>query len=135
MVGLGASAKTYYPAVGELLNTGMILPEHAGVANAIGAVVGRVTIRKRGTITSPSEGKFRVHLDDGPVDFAAPDPAFACLQDALTAVAKAEAIASGVTDIDITATRDIQSATAEASDVFLEATIVVEASGPPPHYC
>ncbi|EET47016.1 hydantoinase/oxoprolinase N-terminal domain-containing protein [Thalassobium sp. R2A62] len=131
VVGLGASAKTYYPAVGELLNTGMILPEHAGVANAIGAVVGRVTIRKRGTITSPSEGKFRVHLDDGPVDFAAPDPAFACLQDALTAVAKAEAIASGVTDIDITATRDIQSATAEASDVFLEATIVVEASGRP----
>ena len=37
----------------------MVLSEHAGVANAIGAVVGRVTFRKSATITSPSEGLYR----------------------------------------------------------------------------
>ena len=45
VIGLGASAASYYPAVGALLGSDMILPEHAGVANAVGAVVGRVTMR------------------------------------------------------------------------------------------
>ena len=62
VVGLGASAPSYYPAVGERLHCAMVLPEHAGVANAIGAVVGRLTLRRAGTVTSPSEGLFRVHL-------------------------------------------------------------------------
>ena len=39
---LGASAPSYYPAVGETLGCPMVLSEHAGVANAIGAVVGRL---------------------------------------------------------------------------------------------
>ena len=56
VVGLGASAPSYYPAVGERLHCRMILPEHAGVANAIGAVVGRLTLRRSGTVTSPAEG-------------------------------------------------------------------------------
>ena len=33
---------SYYPAVGKALNCGMMYPDHAGVANAIGAVVGQV---------------------------------------------------------------------------------------------
>ena len=36
VIGLGASAPSYYGAVGAVLNCEMILPEHAGVANAIG---------------------------------------------------------------------------------------------------
>ncbi len=46
VIGLGASAASYYPAVGARLGCAMDLPRHAGVANAIGAVVGRVTIAK-----------------------------------------------------------------------------------------
>jgi N-methylhydantoinase A/oxoprolinase/acetone carboxylase beta subunit len=42
VIGLGASAPSYYGAVGKVLGCEMILPEHAGVANAIGAVVGQV---------------------------------------------------------------------------------------------
>jgi hypothetical protein len=61
VIGLGASASTYYQAVGNRLGCEMILPSHAGVANAIGAVVGQVTMRKTGVITSPSEGCFCVH--------------------------------------------------------------------------
>lgn len=131
VIGLGASASTYYPAVGDLLGCKMILPEHAGVANAIGAVVGRVTIRKRGTITAPGEGQFRVHLEDGPETFQSQDKAFARLTEHLSEQARVEAAASGVEDIDITTTQDIKSAKAENRDVFLEAEIMVEASGRP----
>jgi N-methylhydantoinase A/oxoprolinase/acetone carboxylase beta subunit len=131
VIGLGASAATYYPAVGNLLGCKMILPEYAGVANAIGAVVGRVRVRKSGTITAPSEGQFRVHLDGTPETFASQDKAMSRLTDHLTQQARAEAVASGVEDIDIATSQDIKSAKAENRDVFLEATITVEASGRP----
>ncbi len=131
VVGLGASAGSYYPAVGERLDCKMILPEHAGVANAIGAVVGRVTIRRSGTVTSPAEGRYRVHLDAGPEDHAEAEIAMAALSAALEKEARREAELAGAEDIRISITRDIRSAQAEAREVFLEAEITAEASGRP----
>ncbi|MEL6450225.1 MAG: hydantoinase/oxoprolinase family protein [Pseudomonadota bacterium] len=131
VVGLGASAATYYPAVGTRLGTQMILPSDAGVANAIGAVVGRVTMRRTGQVTAPSEGRFRVHLDSGPEDFASATPALERLEAVLRDHACAAAQAAGAEDIDITVTRDIRTAQAEAREVFVEATLTVEATGRP----
>ncbi|MFT4717563.1 MAG: N-methylhydantoinase A/oxoprolinase/acetone carboxylase beta subunit [Paracoccaceae bacterium] len=131
VIGLGASAATYYPAVGDLLGCKMILPKYAGVANAIGAVVGRVTIRKHGTITSPAEGQFRVHLDGEPETFISKETAFARLTAHLTDQARIEMSASGVEDIDIAVSEVVKSAKTENREVFLEATLTVEASGRP----
>ena len=131
VIGLGASAASYYPAVGVLMGCDMILPEHAGVANAIGAVVGRVTMRRSGTVTSPSEGRFRVHLDTGPEDFMSSDAALTRLEAALHAAAVSEAQAAGAGDIQVRVERDIRTAEAEARQVFVEATLTVEASGRP----
>lgn len=131
VVGLGASAPTYYPAVGERLHCRMILPQHAGVANAIGAVVGRITMRHTGTITSPSEGRFRVHLETGPEDFAAASDALERLQSVLRASAEAAALSAGAAGIQFSVEQDIKTARAEARDVFVEATLTVEASGRP----
>ena len=131
VVGLGASAATYYPAVGALMGTRMILPEDAGVANAIGAVVGRVTTRHSGTVTSPGEGRFRVHLDSGPEDFSGVDPALARLESALRDAAMAAAVAAGAEGIDLQVSRDIRTAQVEAREVFVEAILTVEAVGRP----
>jgi N-methylhydantoinase A/oxoprolinase/acetone carboxylase beta subunit len=131
VIGLGASAASYYGAVGARLGCEMILPAHGGVANAIGAVVGRVTIRRGGTVTSPSEGKYRVHLESGPQDYAASEAAMEALETVLRAEAQAEAEAAGAVDIHLTARREVKEAQAEARRVFLEAEIVVEASGRP----
>lgn len=131
VVGLGASAPSYYPAVGERLKCRMLLPEHAGVANAIGAVVGRVTMRRSGSVTAPAEGRFRVHLEAGPEDFPSADEALSVLEQALTNEARAEAEAAGAEDINIHVTRDIRTAEVEAKEVFVEATLTVEASGRP----
>jgi N-methylhydantoinase A/oxoprolinase/acetone carboxylase beta subunit len=131
VVGLGASAPAYYPAVGERLHTDMILPEHAGVANAIGAVVGQVSFRRSGTITAPSEGRYRVHLESGPEDFVDAEKAMSLLQTLLEKEARTAAVDAGAEDITVKATRDIRKAKAEAREVFLEAEITVEASGRP----
>ncbi|NOD31647.1 hydantoinase/oxoprolinase family protein [Ruegeria atlantica] len=131
VVGLGASAPSYYPAVGERLHCRMILPEHAGVANAIGAVVGRLTLRRSGTVTSPVEGRYRVHLEDGPKDFAASEEALALLEKVLMSEAEGAVREAGAEDIRVIVDRDIKTARVEAKDVFVEALITVEASGRP----
>ena len=131
VVGLGASAASYYPAVGDLMGCQMILPEHAGVANAIGAVVGRVTMRRSGTVTSPSEGQFRVHMDAGIEDFGSAELALGRLEDVLHAGAVADAQAAGAEDIQVRVDRDVRTAQAEAREVFVEAFLTVEAAGRP----
>lgn len=129
VVGLGASAGTYYPAVGDRLHCRMVLPEHAEVANAVGAVVGRVTVRRSGTVTSPSEGRCRVHLESGPEDFASADLAMGRLEAALRQEAEHAVRAAGAQDVQIRVDRDVRTARLEAREVFVEATLTVEASG------
>lgn len=131
VIGLGASASSYYPAVGRRLNTRMILPEHAAVANAIGAVVGQVTFRRSGVVTAPSEGKYRVHLETGPEDFTDPSKAMASLETHLRAGAEDDARAAGAADIVVVCRSDIKRAQIESRDVFIEAILTVEASGRP----
>ncbi len=131
LIGLGASAQSYYPAVGRAIGAETILPAHADVANAIGAVVGRVKMRRSGTVTSPGEGKFRAHFEDGPQDFTSRDTALEALETRLRADAEAEALVAGAVDVHVTATRDIKTAGVEAREIFVEAVITVEAAGRP----
>ena len=131
VVGLGASAQSYYPAVGKCMGCEMILPLDGGVANAIGAVVGRIIMRRSGTITTPSEGRYRVHLESGPEDFIDKVVAFQRLEDGLRVAAKKAALVAGANDIEVAIDRDIKTAQVEAREIFVEATITVEASGRP----
>ncbi len=131
VIGLGASASSYYPAVGKMMGSEMILPEHAGVANAIGAVVGRVTMRRSASVTAPTEGRFRVHLETGPEDFSSVAQALERVETALSDLVRADAQAAGAQDIQIQIESDIQKAETEGREVFVEATITVEATGRP----
>lgn len=131
VVGLGASAPTYYPKVGDLLGCPMDVPQYAGVANAIGAVVGRITIRRAGTVTSPSGGACRVHLETGPEDFPEPEQAIARLEEVLRKEANEAAEAAGAEGIRVTVNRDVKTANIEGNEVFIEAELTVEASGRP----
>lgn len=45
LVGVGAPIHVFLPKVGELLGTTTIIPEHAGVANALGAAASRIISR------------------------------------------------------------------------------------------
>ena len=131
VIGLGASAPSYYGAVGDALGARMILPEHAGVANAIGAVVGQVAMRASGLVTSPAEGRFTAHLAEGPQGFASREAALAALEAALTATVTARAQDAGAEDLRIEVTRDLREAEIEGRKMFIEAEVTVTASGRP----
>ena len=127
VIGLGASAASYYGAVGDRLNTQMILPEHAGVANAIGAVVGQVAIHETGTVTSKGAGVFATLG----TTYTDQDSALIALEEQLTVTATSKAKESGVEDIRLTTDRDIKEAVIEGQTMFIEATIKVTAQGRP----
>lgn len=131
VIGLGASAPSYYGAVGERLGCRMVLPEHAGVANAIGAVVGQVSQRVSGLVSSPAEGRFVAHLSDGLQSFADRDAALAALEAALVEEARTRAQAAGAEEVQLRVTRDVREAEVEGRAMFIEATVTVTASGRP----
>jgi N-methylhydantoinase A/oxoprolinase/acetone carboxylase beta subunit len=131
VIGLGASAQAYYGDVGARLGCQMILPEHAGVANAIGAVVGQVRQRVQGVITSPAEGRYAAHSPGGVQVFDDLTQALTALTEALTHEARSRALRAGAIDVHLTECRDIKDATVEGRAIFLEATLSVTASGRP----
>jgi len=131
LIGLGASAHSYYGAVGKRLNTKVIVPDYAGVANAIGAVVGQISMRVSGQITSQGEGQFRVHFETGPQDFITQDAAVRALEAHLSAQAMAGARDAGAQGIRVRMDRDIRTAKIENRDVFIEAELTAVASGRP----
>lgn len=131
LVGLGASASTYYPDVAKRLSCEVISPKFAEVANAIGAVVGRVIVRETASVTAPSEGLYRVHYETGPVDYAVEQDALDDLEKMLREKALFGAKEMGAKDIQVHVSREIHRANAENKDFFVEATLTVEASGRP----
>ncbi|SEN94670.1 N-methylhydantoinase A/oxoprolinase/acetone carboxylase, beta subunit [Gemmobacter aquatilis] len=131
VIGLGASAPAYYGAVGDRLGTRMILPEHAGVANAIGAVVGQVSQRATGLVTSPAEGRFIAHLPEGNQLFPSRDAALDALEAALAHDATTRAHQAGALDPHLTTQREVREAEIEGRVMFIEARLTVTATGRP----
>jgi N-methylhydantoinase A/oxoprolinase/acetone carboxylase beta subunit len=70
VVAIGAPVEAYLPRTSRQLNTELIIPDHAGVANAVGAVAGGV-VQQMHVMIRPldAEAAFRVHLPDGVHDF------------------------------------------------------------------
>jgi N-methylhydantoinase A/oxoprolinase/acetone carboxylase beta subunit len=100
LVGLGASAATYYPRVGALLHSDVIVPEHADVANAIGAVVGRVRITRQTTISAPQLGQFLVHVGIEPVTVVTLDEARSLATATLTGGLRADMETAGACEFE-----------------------------------
>lgn len=131
LIGLGASAPAYYPAVAGLLDAASVIPGHAGVANAIGAVVGQVRIARTASITCPAEGKFRAHLPDGARDFFSFAEAEAAAAEALAALARAAAAEAGAAEVHLSTATHVQDAEVEGKRLLVEASVTATATGRP----
>ncbi len=130
LVGLGASAATYYPSVAKVLGASPIVPSYSQVANAVGAVVGQVRIAAQCTISQPSKGQYRVHWP-GLEDRGNRQPA---IDDALTALrrhVRNEAERAGAGELSLSDSVEVKTATIADREVFVEATVEVVGVGRP----
>ena len=131
LIALGAPAATYYPAVGKLLGATVQIPEHADVANAIGAVVGKVRIRRQVTVTTPRRGIFRVHTGPEPETVSDLDLARTAATDWGKQLVTAEMVAAGAPEFEFETFWEARSAEVEGRELFVEGTATVIASGRP----
>lgn len=131
VIGLGASAPSYYGAVGERLGCQMILPDHAGVANAIGAVAGQVSQRVTGLVSSPAEGRFVAHLASGLESHSTAEAALQAVEAAMVAEASDRARQAGAVDLRVTVDRAVKEVEIEGRQMFIEARVTATASGRP----
>ena len=96
LVGIGAPVATYLPPVAEQLHTHLYIPEHAEVANAIGAASCGVVQTVR-ILIRPVEGgsTYRVHLPFGVRDFQQLSDAVDCAKDTARRLAREHAHRAG----------------------------------------
>lgn len=132
LVAVGAPVAAFYSDVARRIDSPLLIPEHADVSNAIGAVAGKVRQRVAITMTEVIQGIYRVHAGDEIKDFedftAAVD--FAKQVAATEATQKAQQAGAD----NITLTYDINENKVNHSidgEVFFEATIAAVAEGLP----
>jgi len=70
LVAIGAPAGAYYPEVARRLGARLLVPQHAAVCNAVGAVAGVVSETCEVLVNQPSLNLFRVHDPAGNRDYA-----------------------------------------------------------------
>ena len=131
VIGLGAPAPAYYPAVASRLGTRAVVPEHAGVANAVGAVVGGIRVQATGTIATPDDGLYRVFAGTGPREFPDLEAATAHARSMLEAQAREGAVDAGAGEVDLSIVQRDEVAVVEGRETLVERTVVVVASGRP----
>ncbi len=127
LIGLGASAPTYYPRVAERLGTDIALSEHAGVANAVGAIVGKICVKRQATITQKKNGMF---VTDG-ASFAELDDAVAHVRERLETEVSELAERAGAIDIALATDRADNVVLIDGREFFVDVTISVAGSGRP----
>lgn len=131
VIALGASAGCWYGAVGTRLGCEVVVPRFAGVANAVGAVVGQVSMRAEGLVTCPAPGVFIAHLTAEPARFGDAETAAAALAEDLQTRACDRARAAGVETPRLSLTRDDVAAEVEGQRLIIEIRLRATASGRP----
>ena len=132
LIALGASAATHYPAIAELLGAELIVPEHADVAGAVGAAAGSVRQRVMMTVTQPNEGRFRIHLPDGPQDVKSQEEALALATQAAETMARKRAEAAGAESVELSTNAQIKEVDlGDGKSLFMEGVIQTQAIGLP----
>lgn len=135
LVGIGAPAGTYLPPVAEQLHTHLYIPEHAEVANAIGAVAGRVVQTVR-ILIRPMEGEntFRVHLPFGVRDFKRLADAVACAKQNARRLARDRAHRAGASTVKVHTEQHERSALIggeSGGKIFIDTEVTAIAVGSP----
>jgi N-methylhydantoinase A/oxoprolinase/acetone carboxylase beta subunit len=132
LVAIGAPASAFYPEIARRLGAPLIVPEHAGVCNAVGAVAGVVSETCDVLVNQPSFKVFRVHDPAGIRDYSDAREAIAYATRVSRELALAAARRAGALDPHVeTSVVERRAHTNFADDYLAEATVRSRATGRP----
>ncbi len=133
IVAMGAPVEAYMPDAAAKLNTNLIIPRHAEVANAIGAVSGGVIQHHQIYIRPLNAGlTFRLHLKKGSKDFIDLEQAVQHAREYMLPRAKKLAHQAGAEQVEIKMDRiDKRAKVRGHEDVYLGTQLTFTAFGRP----
>lgn len=132
LVAIGAPVGAYYGEIARRLRTNVIIPPHADVSNAVGAVAGGILQRVVVTITQPNDGVYRAHLPEGLRDFTDLEAAVAHARNVAAGEAGELARRAGAADIEFKHERDDKVFEQPGGmRIFMESQVAVTAFGRP----
>lgn len=128
--------QAYLPLASDLLNTSCAISEHAGVANAVGAVAGMV-VERIPVLIQPievdGEAKYRVHLTDSTQDCEELEDAVELAQRIVGPIAGRRAVEAGADHVEVNVSRNDERASSShgTNDLYLGTKLVFAAMGRP----
>jgi N-methylhydantoinase A/oxoprolinase/acetone carboxylase beta subunit len=135
VVAVGAPVGAYLPRTARQLSTELVIPPHADVANAVGAVAGSVVQRVRALIRPmEAEAFFRLHLADGIHDFVRLEQAVAYAEETVPSQVEALARSAGAEHIEVRVERVDRISPLKVEwgqQVYVETELVFTAVGRP----
>lgn len=131
LIGLGASAPVYYPAIADELSASAVIPDHADVANAIGAVAGQIRETVTVFVTCPEEGIFLLNGSGETLRFVSETEALEAARARAVEHARALAARSGLAEPQMELTEEADAAEIEGKRKLVEARVRAVASGRP----
>ncbi|MBD3184272.1 hydantoinase/oxoprolinase family protein [Candidatus Poribacteria bacterium] len=142
IIAIGAPVQAYFPQVAEILKAQLIIPEHAEVANAVGAITGNiietVEILIEPVYTAAGIAGYTVHTPEEKTDFLRLNEAKSYAEKTALEIAKENAIRAGAGEsLEIKIEAADQKATAaeghdqKGKDLLLSSVVKAVAIGKP----
>jgi hypothetical protein len=136
LVAIGAPVAAYLPRVAETLRTELVIPEHAEVANAVGAVSGSIVQRARVEVNVlGGDGSVRVHgLPGGLADFGDLEVAVRHVEHVMRPHLTGLACEAGAEHVEVSMVREDLRAPVNGSvdqDMYLGSQLIFTAAGRP----
>jgi N-methylhydantoinase A/oxoprolinase/acetone carboxylase beta subunit len=136
IVGIGTPAGAYLPRVARMVGVEAIIPEHAEVANAVGAAVGgvaeSVSVVVKAVYSAAGIVGYTVHSAAGRSEFRGVEAAVDHAAQTVRSLALKRALEAGATEVDVHVERTDLKGTADpayGSQVFLETRLRATAVG------
>ncbi|HLZ97563.1 MAG TPA: hydantoinase/oxoprolinase family protein [Steroidobacteraceae bacterium] len=132
LIAIGAPVGAYYPEVARRLGATLVIPPHAAVCNAVGAVAGVVSQTVDILVNQPSFKVFRVHDPAGWQDYPDPLPALEHARRASSELALCAARRAGAADphVETSVTQKLAQV-GPGADYLAEAVVRSTATGRP----
>jgi N-methylhydantoinase A/oxoprolinase/acetone carboxylase beta subunit len=131
LVAIGAPVEAYMPRAARQLDTELVIPPHAEVANAIGAVTGSVMQQIRVVIQPLDGDQFRVHLPDGVRDFPTLTDSVRCVEETMRPRIEMMAQQAGADHIEVRVEREDKTAPVRGDRLYLGTEMTFTAVGRP----
>jgi N-methylhydantoinase A/oxoprolinase/acetone carboxylase beta subunit len=132
LIAIGAPVGAYYPEVARRLGAQLLVPEHAAVCNAVGAVAGVVSETCDVLVNQPTFKVFRVHDPAGSRDYSEAHEAIEDAKRVSRELALAAARRAGASDPHVeTSVMERRAHAGSVDDYLAEATVRSRATGRP----